>query len=274
VVSLVVHRRIVRWDVPVMIAASVAFFGLSADGELSRLDAFLLVAGLIAYLGFAVIEARRERADDTDVDDFVREYHERGLTRWQFALNLGILAGGIGLLIVGADLLVNGAVDVAEELGFDRLVIGLTVVAMGTSAPELATSIVAAFRGERDIAVGNIVGSNILNILAVAGLTGLFAPGGVEIATAAITFDFPVMTAVAVACLPIFFTGHVIQRWEGVVFVGYAVAYTAYLVLDAVGHAAVGPFSLIMLVFVIPLTVLTILVVLFRHVRRDAASAE
>jgi cation:H+ antiporter len=273
IVSLAVHRRIVRWDVPVMIGASVAFFVLSADGVLSRLDALLLVAALVAYLGFAVVEARRERADDTDVDDFVREYHERGLTRWQFALNLGILAGGIGMLVLGADLLVNGAVDVAETLGFDRLVIGLTVVALGTSAPELATSVVAAFRGERDIAVGNIVGSNILNILAVAGLTGLFAPNGVEIAAAAISFDFPVMTAVAIACLPIFFTGHVIQRWEGIVFVAYAVAYTAYLILDAVGHAALGPFSLVMLVFVMPLTVLTILVVLVRHVRAGVGGA-
>jgi cation:H+ antiporter len=272
IVSLAVHRRIVRWDVPVMIAASVAFFALSLDGELSRLDGTLLVAGLLAYLGFAVVESRRERADETDVDDFVREYHERGLTRNDLLVDLGFLLGGIGLLVIGADLLVNGAVEVAEGLGFDRLVIGLTVVALGTSAPELATSIVAAFRGERDIAVGNIVGSNILNILAVAGLTGVLAPAGVDVAAAAIRFDFPVMTVVAIACLPIFFTGHVINRWEGVVFVGYAAAYTAYLVLDAVSHAALRPYSMVMLVFVIPLTVLTILVVLVRHLRGGAAS--
>ncbi len=267
IVPLIVHRRIVRWDVPVMIGASVAFLVLGLDGLLSRLDALLLVAGLVAYLGFSVLEARRERADDTDVDDFVREYHERGLNRNAVLVNLGFLFGGIGLLIIGADLLVGGAVDVAEALGFDRLVIGLTVVAFGTSAPELATSVVAAFRGERDIAVGNIVGSNILNILAVAGLTGLLAPAGVAVAAAAISFDLPVMIAVAVACLPIFFTGHVIRRWEGIVFVGYAVAYTAYLVLDAVGHAALRPFSLAMLVFVIPLTVLTLAIVTWRHLR-------
>ena len=274
IVPLVVHRRIVRWDVPVMIGASAAFFLLSLDGVLSRLDALLLVAGLVAYLAFAVLEARRERADDTDVDDFVREYHERGLSRNALLLNLGFLLGGIGLLVIGADLLVSGAVDIAETLGFDRLVIGLTVVALGTSAPELATSVVAAFRGERDIAVGNIVGSNILNILAVTGLTGLVAPGGVGVAAAAISFDLPVMTAVAVACLPIFFTGHVIRRSEGVIFVGYAVAYTAYLVLDAVGHAALQPYSLVMLVFVIPLTVLTVAIVTWRHARRAPSEGQ
>ncbi|HSK93760.1 MAG TPA: calcium/sodium antiporter [Candidatus Angelobacter sp.] len=270
IVPLVVHRRIVRWDVPLMIVVSLVFLGLSLDGELSRTDALVLIAMLVGYLGFAVVEARRERADDTDVDDFVREYHERGLTGRAFALHLGFLAGGIALLVIGADVLVNGAVDIAETLGFDRLVIGLTVVALGTSAPELATSIIAAFRGERDIAVGNIVGSNILNILAVVGLTGLIAPDGVAVAAAAIRFDFPVMLAVAIACLPVFFTGHVIQRWEGVVFLGYAVAYTLYLVLDAVGHAAVGPYSLIMLLFVIPITVLTFAIVLVRHLRQRA----
>jgi cation:H+ antiporter len=176
----------------------------------------------------------------------------------------------MGLCVGATTLLVDYTVDVAEALGFDRLVIGLTVVALGTSMPELATSVVAAFRGERDLAVGNIVGSNIMNILAVAGLTGLLTPGGVAVAAAALSFDLPVMIAVAVACLPIFFTGHLIVRWEGVVFVGYAVAYTAYLVLDAVGHAAVTPLSIVMLAFVIPLTMLTFLVVTWRAVRRGA----
>ena len=118
--------------------------------------------------------------------------------------------------------------------------------------------------------MGNIVGSNILNILAVTGVTGLIAPDGVGVAPAAIAFDFPVMIAVAVACLPIFFVGHVIRRWEGVLFVAYAAAYTAYLVLDAVGHAALRPFSTVMLLFVIPLTVVTIGVITWRHVRRTA----
>jgi cation:H+ antiporter len=270
VVPLIVHRKLVRWDVPVMIVASVALFVLGGDGVLNRLDALLLLAGLAAYLTFAVVEARRERADDIEADDFVREFHERGLTVRDVAVNGAFLLGGIGLLMVGANLLVDGAVDVAETLGFSRLVIGLTVVALGTSMPELATSVVAAFRGERDLAVGNIVGSNIMNILAVTGLTGIIAPDGVAVAAAAISFDLPVMIAVAIACLPIFFTGHVIVRWEGMVFVGYAVAYTAYLVLDAVGHSAAGPLSLVMMAFVIPITLLTFVIVTWRAVRRGA----
>jgi cation:H+ antiporter len=182
-------------------------------------------------------------------------------------LNVVLLAGGLALLVIGADRLVDGAVEIAESLGVDRLVIGLTIVALGTSTPELATSVIAAIRGEREIAVGNIVGSNIMNILAIAGFTMIVAPDGVPVADAILRLDLPVMLAVAIACLPIFFRGHRIERWEGAVFVGYALAYTAYLVLDATGHRAIGPFSAVMLFFVIPLTVLTFAIVTVRHLR-------
>jgi cation:H+ antiporter len=169
--------------------------------------------------------------------------------------------------VVGANLVVEGAVQIAEALGLDRLVIGLTVVALGTSLPELATSIVAAFRGERDLAVGSIVGSNLMNILAVAGLTALATSDGVPIARAAITFDIPVMIAVAVACLPIFFSRQRIARWEGALFLGYAVAYTAYLVLEATEHRVLPAFSTVMLLFVIPLTAVTLAVITYRSLR-------
>jgi cation:H+ antiporter len=273
VVPLIVHRKLVRWDVPVMIAASVLLFVFGSDGELSRVEGLVLVGSLAAYLTFSVIEARRERDDDVDTDEFVRHFGSEGVTLGIVVRNVTWLIGGVVLLVIGANLLVDGAVEIAETLGFDRLVIGLTVVALGTSLPELATSIVAAFRGERDLAVGNIVGSNIMNILAVGGLTAVVTPDAVPVAAAAIRFDMPVMIVVAVACLPIFFTGHVIMRWEGFVFVGYAVAYTAYLVLDAVGHGAVTPLSFVMLLFVIPLTLVTLVVVTGRALRRGEPHA-
>ena len=146
----------------------------------------------------------------------------------------------------------NGAVAFAQALGVSELVIGLTIVAAGTSLPEVATSILAALRGERDIAVGNVVGSNIFNLLAVLGLSSLVAPGGLPAPAALLRFDLPVIVAVALACLPIFASGAVIARWEGALFLFYYAAYTAYLVLAAQQHDALPAFSAVMEAFVLP----------------------
>lgn len=264
-VPLLVDRKLIRWDVPIMVAASVGVLLLASDGRLDQLDGALLVAGLVAYLAFAVLQARRDRQSETD--EFERHFPRPEPRLLSIAGHVAALLMGLGLLVLGAGWVVEGAVEIAEVLAFDRLVIGLTVVALGTSMPELATSLVAAFRGERDLAVGNIVGSNLMNILAVAGGTSLLSSSGIQVAPAALGFDIPVMVAVAVACLPIFFTGHCIQRWEGALFVGYATAYTAYLVLQTTEHRALGPFSAVMLLFVLPLTVITLAIITLRSVQ-------
>jgi cation:H+ antiporter len=142
-------------------------------------------------------------------------------------------------------------------------------VAAGTSLPEVATSVIAALRGERDIAVGNVVGSNIFNILIVLGLATLVAPAPIPVPASVLRFDLPVLTAVMLACLPIFFTGHRIERWEGALFLAYYVAYTLFLVLAASGHEALPAYSAVMLSFVLPLTVLTLVIVVWRS-RRGA----
>jgi cation:H+ antiporter len=147
------------------------------------------------------------------------------------------------------------------------LIIGLTIVAVGTSLPEAVTSLIAALRGERDIAVGNVVGSNIFNILAVLGTSALLTPGGIAVPAAALRFDIPVLVAVAGASLPVFFTGHLIARWEGLVFLAYYAAYVLYLTLDAVQHDALPEFSGVMLLFVLPLTVVTLAVGVARFLR-------
>ncbi|ETW99970.1 MAG: hypothetical protein ETSY1_13025, partial [Candidatus Entotheonella factor] len=136
--------------------------------------------------------------------------------------------------------------------------IALTIVAVGTSLPEVVVSVLASYRGERDIAVGNVIGSSIFNILAVLGLSALVVPSGINVPPAALHFDIPVMIATFVACLPIFLTGHVISRWEGTLFVGYYAAYTIYLILDATAHDALPVFSRMMLIFIIPLTAMTL----------------
>lgn len=263
---LVVSRQMVRMDAPILVGVSLLAFALAADGALGRGDGLLLLAGGIAYTLLLVWIGKRS-PDDAVVPDV-----EAAPVNWW--RDLAFVAAGLAMLVLGARWLVAGAVSVAEAFGLSELVIGLTVIAIGTSLPELATSILAAVRGQRDLAVGNIVGSCIFNLLLVLGATAAIAPGGIPVGPGVLAFDLPVMTAVALACLPIFFTGHCIARWEGALFLGYYIAYTAYLLLDSAGHDALPMYSRVMLAFVVPLTVVTLLVVTvrsWRHRRQAAA---
>jgi cation:H+ antiporter len=146
-------------------------------------------------------------------------------------------------------------------------VIGLTVVAIGTSMPEIVTTVIASVRGERDLAVGNVVGSNLFNLLGVLGIGALLAPDGIPVAAPALSFDIPVMVAVAVALLPVVFVGYAIRRWEGALFLAYAVIYTAWLVLDATGEPLAQDLASAMTTFVIPLTLITLATVVVREIR-------
>jgi cation:H+ antiporter len=263
VTPLVVSRQLVRWDVPLMIGVSFLLLLLALDGKVGRLDGLLLFTGNVAYVVWAIRQSRKESARVRA--EYAKKFGD-GQTqsgeRW--LIQIALIIGGLILLVLGSRWLVNGAVAIAQVLGLSELIIGLTIVAVGTSLPEVATSIVAGIRGERDIAVGNVVGSNLFNILAVLGLASAVATNGVSVSTAALRFDIPVMIAVAVACLPIFFTGHVIARWEGALFLSYYVAYLLYLVLGAAQHDALPMFSKIMMAFIIPLTAATLLVLVVR----------
>jgi cation:H+ antiporter len=261
VAPLVVSRQLIRLDVPIMIGASLVTFGLAWDGELSRIDGALLFTAVVVYTLFLIISSRREKAAEVD-DEFAKEFGLDEPAKPHAALiNAGLVIAGLVLLVVGSNFLVEGAVALARALGLSELVIGLTVIAIGTSLPELATSIMAAFRGERDIAVGNIVGSNIFNLLCVLGLASLVSPQAIGVSSNALAFDFPVMIAVAVACLPIFFAGYCIKRWEGALFIAYYVAYTLYLVLTSTGRPFAETFGDAMLGYALPLTAITLLVI-------------
>ena len=179
-----------------MIAASFLMFGLGFDGHFGLLDGMILVAGLVLYNLILVKKSHDEQMANGAADRPLRP------PKW-FVQPILVLSG-LGLLILGSRWFVDGAVGMARHLGFSELIIGLTFVAAGTSLPEAATSIVAAFRGQGDIAVGNVVGSNIFNILAVLGLSSLVSADGIPVPEAVLGFDIPVMIAVAVACLPIF----------------------------------------------------------------------
>jgi cation:H+ antiporter len=256
ITPLVVSKQLVKLDVPLMIGVSVLAFLLSMDGRIAFWEGAILFVGVI---GYTILAIRMGKASG-ETGEAVEGADRTGM-------NLGLIAVGLVLLVLGSQWLVSAAITIATAMGVSELVIGLTIVAAGTSMPEVATSVTAAIRGQRDIAVGNVVGSNIFNILAVLGLTAMVAPGGLPVSQAALNFDYPVMMAVAVACLPIFFVGYTIQRWEGALFLGYYVAYTVYLVFAATEHDALPVFSQAMMWFVVPLTVITLLIVLARELK-------
>jgi cation:H+ antiporter len=264
--GLVVAQRIVRIDIPLLIGASLLVVLLALDGSISRAEGLLLAALLVTYTTWTVFSSRREDAAVT------AEYDEAldpdALRRTPVAVDALLVVAGLALLILGGRWLVNAASTMAADLGASDLIIGLTVVAVGTSMPELATSVIAALKGERDIAVGNVVGSNLFNLLGVLGASAVLTTGGIAVLDTALVFDLPVMTAVAVACLPVFFNGYLLGRWEGAVFVVYYLAYVTYLVLDATDATTFEPFRIAMVGFVLPLTALTLVVVAARSRRR------
>lgn len=266
IVPLVVHRQLVWLDVPLMIVASLLCFGMALDSRIARWEGGVLVACAIAYILF-LIRIARGHPEQVPIDPHLAEASMEPAPKVGVARQCLLIAAGLTMLIVGARLLVDAATQTASALGLSDLVIGLTVVAVGTSLPEIATSILSAIRGQRDLAVGNIVGSNIFNLLLVLGATAMIASDGVPVSPAAMRFDLPVMTAVAVACLPIFFNGHRIARWEGALFLGYYIAYVAYLLLAAADHAALEDFRLAMQTVVMPLTLLTLAIVTWRNLK-------
>lgn len=266
ITPLVVSQQLIRLDVPLMIAASVLMLVMGLDTVIGRLEGILLVAAIVVYTFWSIYQSRKERA--AVKQEYEREYGSPPPNNTKNIVFQIILSGaGLALLVLGSRWFVDGAVDIARAMGISELVIGLTIIAAGTSLPEVATSVIASIKGERDIAVGNVIGSNIFNIFAVLGLAATVVPNGITVSPAALNFDLPVMIAVAIACLPIFFHESRIDRWEGGLFLGYYIAYAAYLILDSTGHEFLPYFSAVMLWFVIPITAVTLVVVLLRYVR-------
>jgi len=263
IVPLVVSQQLVRLDVPLMIVISVVVLIFSLDGIFSRMEGLILVASLASYIAFLIFQSLRENGDAKE--NYDKKPGVIGDAKYGWIKNMAIALCGLALLVLGSRWLVDSAVAFAHDLGVSELIIGLTIVAAGTSLPEVVTSIIAAIRGERDIAVGNVVGSNIFNILGVLGVASIVAPKGIAVSPAVTGFDIPVMIAVAFACLPIFFTGGVISRLEGALLLGYYLAYTLYLILAASHHDALPGFNTVMLYFVIPLTLITLMILALRE---------
>lgn len=225
---LPINMQVFKLDLPVMIGAALLLWGLALNGLLSQLEGGLMVILAILYT-MALI--RMSRAESQAVqEEFSEEYGEAGsgrIARQTRLKDAGLLAIGIWLTVTGANWLVDGSVAIARALGVSDAIIGLTIVAIGTSAPELVTTIIGTIKNEREVAIGNLLGSSIYNILVIMGLTCLASPGGVPVERELILFDLPLMTAVVVMAAPVFWTGKEISRLEG----GLGVAgYLAYMV--------------------------------------------
>ena len=237
-----------------------------------RTPPWLAVAGVLLFgliVAYTVLIIRQSRRETKAIRDEYDEAFAAGRSGWDahWGVQVLLILGGLALLVQGSRWLVEAAILFARYLGVSELVIGLTIVAAGTSLPEVATSLVATLRGERDIAVGNVIGSNTFNLLGVLGLSSLVAPQALTVAPAMLSFDLPVMIGVALACLPIFFTGHLIARWEGALFLAYYAAYMAYLLLAAQRHDLLDTYAMAMATVVLPLTAVTLAVFAARHWR-------
>lgn len=265
ITPLVVHLQLIRQEVPIMIAASVALLLMMLDGVVATWESALLVGAMVIYTVFLVWQSRRQSAS-ADAE-FEGEVDLNSTWDRHWSVQLGLILLGLVALVTGSHFLVEAAVTTAKQWGVSDVVIALTIVALGTSLPEIATSVTAALKGQRDMAVGNVVGSNTFNILGCLGISGMLSTSGLVVAESVIHFDAWVMLAVALACLPIFISGREIARWEGVVFLLYYAAYTAYLILASQAHDALQQFSVVMLYCVVPLTVITMAVSLFKHRR-------
>jgi cation:H+ antiporter len=267
IAPLIVAQRLIWIDVPIMIGTSVLVYFFALNGRIDRLEGILLAAGLVGFTFFTIFKSQKE--DKEIREEYTTEFGEKSDRKTTSLISCVVfIVLALGLLVLGTRWFVDGAIVMARMLGVSELIIGLTIVAAGTSMPEVFASLIATRRGELDIAVGNVVGSNIFNILGVLGISSFISPGGVHVAPEGMAFDVPVMVAVAVACLPIFFTKHRISRWEGVVFLFYYIAYVGFLIMNASKHDSLPLISFTMSWFVIPLTVLTVGLSVYRSLRR------
>ncbi|RON10424.1 conjugal transfer protein TraR [Pseudomonas brassicacearum] len=262
IIPLRVSRQLVRLDIPVMIGASLLVFALAWNERLTPLDGTILLAALVLYLGLLLRQSRHSvRPHSTQTDE--------GKSRVPWLSSVLLMLAGLVLLVFAGHLLLSAAVEVATELGLSERIIGLTIIAVSTSLPELATSLIAALRGQRDIAVGNVVGSSLFNLLGVLGITALIAPTPLSVSPNALDFDLPVLLAVSVLCLPMFYSGYRITRAEGLLFLALYLAYGLHVVSFTTGMPLAGKLEHLMLFFVLPALMAFLLFTSLRAWRRQ-----
>ena len=244
VVPLRVKSRLVKRDVPLLLGVSMAVWGMASGGRLTWQAGLALLVGTAINLIWEMRTASEYSDEEGDFDEGDRATP---------AVAAAKLAGGLVLLVLGSQVLVKGATAAAIGLGVTETVIGLTIVSAGTSMPELVTSLVAAYRGKADLAIGNVVGSNLLNQLVILGVCGVFSGEGLLVDPVVISRDLPLMVLTTLALLPILWTRGVVTRLEGGILVGLYGLYLAEQVLSETLTTAQDEFRFVVLVVVLPL---------------------
>lgn len=262
IMPLQVHKNLIRFDLPVMIASTVILILLSLNNIITFWECVLLFVCLFVYLFALVRFSGKSQMTEEEIT-------EAG-SPWASGL-LSIV--GLAMLIAGARWMVESATIFAQMAGVSELVIGLTIVAIGTSLPEIVTSILAAVRGEKDLAVGSIVGSNILNILSVIGISGLFI-SGIPVQDSLLRVEYNVLLAVSILCFPIFFTGRRIKRIEGAIFLTCYILYLFYLYLGSITSTFLPTFVQWILYGFVPLIILYVTIALIIEFRTKKTVAE
>lgn len=230
---LPLHALSIKLDLPVMIGAALALTAMAWDGVLEAYEGILLLLAAVVY---TIVLIRLSKMESPSIK---KEYEEEFESKrnlkikiaWLWTWNILLVGGGIYLTVIGADWLVSGAIDIASSLGVSDAIIGLTIVAVGTSAPELVTTILATIKNDRDVAVGNLIGSSITNILVILGITCILSPGGIDVSQDILWFDLPLAALVAIICYPVFRSDQKISRREGTVFVSLYLIYITTLIL-------------------------------------------
>jgi cation:H+ antiporter len=272
IIPLTVHRQLVRLDIPVMVGVSLLMWALALDGRLGRIDGIVLTLLVIGYVIYLIRRSRREEAEVRE--EYEKEFGapsgEKPGAATIFNM-LGLVVVGVFGLVLGSKWLVDSAVFIAREFGISELIIGLTIISFGTSLPEIATSIMAALKGERDIAVGNIVGSNTFNILTVLGVASTVSPAGINIAPEALRVDIPFMVAIAIVCWPMLADGLKVSRINGIFLLAFYGAYLAYLFFLSQNHEGAGLFYNLWLYAALPAVTLAMLWMAMRAWRARSA---
>lgn len=266
IAPITIAEQLIRKDAPIMLGVSLLTLAISLDGSISILDGGLLLVLLAVYTVFALKQSRAESMEVQDEYSCEFAQNEPRTVRSVFS-NLFLILCGLGLLVLGSNLLVDSAVEIARSLGVSELIIGLTIVAIGTSLPEVATSVIAAMKHESDIAVGNAVGSNIFNLLGVLGAGAVFAPKGISVQSSVLQFDFPAMVFVALVTLPVFYIDNRISRPEGALLLAYYSLYLGHVILSAAQTSSASTLNWMLFIFV-PLTFIALVVAAIRTAKK------
>jgi cation:H+ antiporter len=266
VTPLAVQPSLIRLEIPLLVLVSASVVAFGWNGVINRAEGVALVIGVVVYTAWVIVQSRKQTK--ALKEEFKAEFEPEKSERW-YVSTLSIVAG-LGLLILGSHWVVGGAIELARFLGASELVISLTIVAAGTSLPEVVTSVSAAMKGERDIAVGNVIGSNLFNILCVLGLSAVITPEGIHVATEAMSFDIPVMVAVSVLIVPVFLSGWIVDRMEGAVLMALYFGYTAVLVITSSDVSSHEAFRSAYIWGMWPLALMIMVLLLWRSKRKES----